>query len=122
MAKVFPQTINPKAKPTGKYAIFKPFSQLTEDDEPEIFCIFAKPDVIAALHTLASFDNNRIDNVIVPFGSGCEQTFKFAFSEALTGRNKIKKVAFQVIDSDSFLTYIWRGIYKHELINTKHNG
>ena len=77
------QTINPKAKPTGKYAIFKPFSQLTEDDEPEIFCIFAKPDVIAALHTLASFDNTRIDNVIVPFGSGCEQTFKFAFSEAL---------------------------------------
>ena len=36
------QTINPKTKPTGKYAIFKPFSQLTEDDEPEIFCNFAR--------------------------------------------------------------------------------
>ena len=74
--------INPKATPTGKYVIFKPFKSLTEDDKPEIFCIFAKPDVIAALHTLVSFDNTRIDNVIVPFGSGCEQAIKFAFSEA----------------------------------------
>ena len=35
---------------------------------------------------------------------------------------KWKKVAFEVIDFRSFLTYIWRGIYKHESINTKHNG
>ena len=34
----------------------------------------------------------------------------------------IKKVAFQVIDFRSFLTYIWRGIYKHKSINTRHNG
>ena len=74
--------INPKAEPTGRYVIFKPVELLAEDDEPAIFCIFAKPDVIAALHTLVSFDNTRIDNVIVPFGSGCEQSFKFAFSEA----------------------------------------
>ena len=26
-----------------------------------------------------------------------------------------------MIDSGTFLTYIWRGIYKHESINTKHN-
>ena len=30
---------------------------------------------------------------------------------------KWKKVAFKVIDSDSFLTYIWRGIYKHKTNN-----
>ena len=35
-----------------------------------------------ALHTLSSFDNTRIDNVIVPFGSGCEQMLTFAFDEA----------------------------------------
>ncbi len=34
----------------------------------------------------------------------------------------MKKVAFQVIDPGTFLTYIWRGIYIHESINTKHNG
>ena len=74
--------INPKAEPTGKYVIFKPVEELTEEDEPEIFCVFSQPDVTAALHSLASFDNTRIDNVIVPFGSGCEQTFKFAFHES----------------------------------------
>ena len=31
----------------------------------------------------------------------------------------MKKVAFQVIDFRSFLTSIWRGIYKHESIDTK---
>lgn len=55
---------------------------LTESDNPAIYCVFAKPDVISALHTLSSFDNTRIDNVIVPFGSGCEQMLTFAFAEA----------------------------------------
>ena len=74
--------ISPTVEPTGRYIIFKPVALLEEGDEPEIFCVFAKPDVIAALHTLASFDNTRIDNVIVPFGSGCEQAFKYALAEA----------------------------------------
>jgi len=74
--------INPVAHPTGRYVIFKPLDQLTPDDTPIIYCIFAKPDAISALHTLASFDNTRIDNVIVPFGSGCEQMLTFAFDEA----------------------------------------
>ena len=40
---------------------------------------------------------------------------------ALELKKNEKKVAFKVIDFRSFLTYIWRGIYKHESINTKHN-
>ncbi len=64
--------INPTAKPTGRYIIFKPLDLLTESDTPAIYCIFAKPDTISALHTLANFDSTRIDTVIVPFGSGCE--------------------------------------------------
>ena len=31
----------------------------------------------------------------------------------------MKKVAFEVIDFRPFLISIWRGIYKHESINTK---
>ena len=34
---------------------------------------------------------------------------------------KINKVAFEVIDYRSFLTYIWRGIYSHQFINAKQN-
>jgi uncharacterized protein (DUF169 family) len=73
--------INPVARPTGKYLIFKPLDTLDENDDPEIFCIFGNPDVIAGLHQLASFDNTRIDNVIAPFGSGCEQLLSFALKE-----------------------------------------
>lgn len=73
--------INPKAKPTGKYLVLKPISLLEENDSPEIFFVFAKADVISALHTLASFDDTRVDNVIVPFGSGCEGVFAFPLEE-----------------------------------------
>lgn len=74
--------INPLAQPTGKYVIFKPIDKLKKENNPLIYCIFAKPDVISALHTLSCFDNTRIDNVITPFGSGCEQMLTFAFDEA----------------------------------------
>ena len=74
--------ITPCVEPTGRYLIIKPLATLKDDDQPEIFCIFAKPDVIAALHSLIGFDNTRPDNMIAPFGSGCEQCFKYAFHEA----------------------------------------
>lgn len=73
--------INPVAEPTGRYFVLKPFDRLTEADEPVLFFVFEKPDVISALHTLAGFDDPRPDSVIVPFGSGCEQVFGFACKE-----------------------------------------
>lgn len=75
------QQYSPKAKPTGKYFILKPFSTLTEDDDPEIVCIFAKTDVISALHALVGYEDTRIDSVITPFTSGCEQMFLYSLSE-----------------------------------------
>lgn len=133
--------INPKANPTGRYLIMKPYNLLTEEDQPEIVFLLAKPDVIAAMHSLIGFDNTRLDNVLMPFGSGCEQLLSFAFNEtkqtdprAVLGgmdvamRNCIKQdiLTFSVPHSrfiemvhnmdDSFLnTYIWSGI-KHRLL------
>lgn len=74
-------SVNPKASPRGQYIIFKPWNTLTEDDNPEIVCLFAKPDMISALHTWASFDISRLDNVIVPHGAGCEVMLTFAFAQ-----------------------------------------
>jgi len=96
------------------------------------------------LHCLVGFDETRIDNVIVPFGSGCEQLLSFAFNEAkqanprailggmdLAMRNCIKQdiLTFSITHprfieivrnmDDSFLsTYIWEGI-KHRAIDSK---
>lgn len=74
-------SVNPKAAPKGRYIIFKPWNTLTEEDNPEIVCIFAKPDMISALHTWTSFDISQLDNVIVPHGAGCEVMLTFAFAE-----------------------------------------
>lgn len=37
--------------------------------------------MISALHTWASFDISKLDNVIVPHGAGCEVMLTFAFAE-----------------------------------------
>ena len=138
--------INPKAAPTGNYLIMKPSNLLTEADDPEIFCIFANNDVISAMHTLLGFEQGRIDNIIIPFGSGCEQLLSFAFNEAKSDnpravlggmdtamRNCIKPdmltlsiVARQMerivsYMDDTFLgTYIWENLKKrHNLPNRK---
>lgn len=74
-------SVNPKANPRGRYIIFKPWVTLTEKDNPELICLFAKPDMISALHTWASFDISRLDNVIVPHGAGCEVMLTFGFAE-----------------------------------------
>ncbi len=71
----------PQALPTGRYVVMKPLEQIVAGDEPQIYCIFARPDAIAALHCLAGFDDSRADAVIVPFGSGCEQLLGYPFSE-----------------------------------------
>ena len=81
-------SVNPKASPKGRYIVFKPWSTLTEEDTPEIVCLFATPDTISALHTWASFDVARIDNVIVPHGSGCEVMLTFAFAEAASEHSR----------------------------------
>lgn len=74
-------SINPKASPRGRYIIFKPWDTLTEEDTPDLICLFANPDMISALHTWASFDISALDNVIVPHGSGCEVMLTFGFAE-----------------------------------------
>lgn len=128
--------INPVAHPKGRYIVFKPLDKLTEKDNPEIFCIFGNPDMMSALHTLVGFDKTRIDNVIVPFGAGCEQMITFAFAEAekdsprailggmdtaMRGCLKSNTLTFSVSAStfkrmiynaeSTFLeTYIWKGL------------
>lgn len=128
--------INPRPQPTGRYIIFKPLDQLSAEDDPAIYCVFARADVVSALHTLASYDNTRIDNVIVPFGSGCEQMLTFAFDEArrenpravLGGMDNamrgcvkpdVQTLSFSALmfermvrnmDRSFLATYIWQGI------------
>jgi hypothetical protein len=71
----------PNVEAPGKYIIFKRWDQLNETDKPDVVIFFAKPDVLAGLFTLASFD--EVDNigVITPFGAGCGTIVQYPFIE-----------------------------------------
>ncbi|MGQ9462931.1 MAG: DUF169 domain-containing protein [Candidatus Fervidibacter sp.] len=55
----------------AKYAVSKRWDKLEPSEEPMVVIFVAKPDIIAALFTLANFDHPDLNGAIAPFGSGC---------------------------------------------------
>ena len=88
-----------------KYVIFKPLIDIVlEKEEPQVIVFIADPDQLSALIVLAKYGRAGNDNVIVPFGAGCQQIGIFAYREAqsespravlgltdLSARNNLKK-------------------------------
>ena len=125
---------NPYTISKGKYLIIKPFDALTETDTPEIISFFASPNTMSALHALASYDKGTSDNVISPFGSGCDTLIGFALKEidnktnrpiiggldpAMRAYIKKDKLTFSIpysrfltmvdnMDSSFLNTYVWK--------------
>ena len=102
-----------------KYVIFKPLSDIVpEKEEPQVIVFIADPDQLSALTVLAKYGRPGNDNVIVPFGAGCQQIGIFAYREAqsespravlgltdLSARNNLKKL----LDRNVFsFTVPWR--------------
>ena len=63
-------TVDPRQAP-ARYCVFKPVSQFTADEEPEVVIFFARPEVISGLNQLATFVTNDFEAVTSPFGAGC---------------------------------------------------
>lgn len=64
----------------AKNIVFKRWDLLEEADEPEVVAFFAKPDVLAALFTLANFDR-KDPAVYAPFGAGCSSVVQYPYRE-----------------------------------------
>lgn len=62
--------VNPR-EATGKYCIFKPLSQFSEDQKPEFVIFFARPEILSGLFTQAIFTTGDMECVVSPFGAGC---------------------------------------------------
>ena len=67
-------------KAPARNIVFKRWDKLEIGDEPEVVVFFAKPDVLSALFTLASFDELE-SGVYTPFGAGCASIVQYPCQE-----------------------------------------
>lgn len=70
---------------TEKYVVFKPLTELTPDETPEIIILLANADQLSALIVLANYDKETQDNVKIDFAAGCQQTILYPMHEAEKG-------------------------------------
>lgn len=65
----------------SEYVVFKPWEQITEQDEPELIVFFVNADQLSALAVMADFNRGTNQSVTAPFGAAC-QPILFGFAEA----------------------------------------
>ncbi|MCL5025480.1 MAG: DUF169 domain-containing protein [Chloroflexi bacterium] len=65
------------------YVVFKPLEMVDlEKEMPQLVCLYCNPDQLAALVALANYYRHGTDNVIIPFGSGCQTLCLLPYYEA----------------------------------------
>jgi uncharacterized protein (DUF169 family) len=76
----------PAFEAPAKYIVFKRWDNLSGADNPEVVVVFAQPDVLSGLFTLASFDEKEGAMNVTPFGSGCSSIVQYPYLE--TGKER----------------------------------
>jgi uncharacterized protein (DUF169 family) len=71
-----------------EYIVFKPLSEITKSETPEIVIFLANADQISALTVLANYDRATNDNVKIEFAAGCQQCVLLALDEAANDNPK----------------------------------
>lgn len=64
-----------------EFVVFKPWEQVTEQEEPELIVFFVNADQLAALVVMADFNRGTNQSITAPFGAAC-QPILFGFAEA----------------------------------------
>jgi uncharacterized protein (DUF169 family) len=64
-----------------EYVVFKPWEQVTQQDEPELIVFFANADQLSALVVMADYNRGSNQSITAPFGAGC-QSILFGYAEA----------------------------------------
>jgi len=65
-----------------RYVVLKPLSQVRDDERPEVVIFLVDPDRLSALVVLANYDREGNENVIMPWGAGCQTIGILAYREA----------------------------------------
>jgi hypothetical protein len=73
---------------TGQTIVFKRWDRLADDDQPEVVIVFATPDVLSGLFTLANFDEIEPNGVFTPFSAGCGTIVYYPYLEIGAARKR----------------------------------
>jgi len=65
-----------------RYVVLKPLSQVAGSERPEVVIFLVDPDRLSALVVLANYDRDGNENVIMPWGAGCQTIGILAYREA----------------------------------------
>jgi uncharacterized protein (DUF169 family) len=65
-----------------RYVVLRPLSQVGPTERPEIVIFLVDPDRLSALVVLANYGRGTNDNVIMPWGAGCQTIGILAYREA----------------------------------------
>lgn len=87
MARRFYAEVDPRPAPK-RYCVFKPLSQFSENELPEVVIFFARPEVISGLHQLAVFVTGDLEAVMSPMGAGCANILTWPVKYLSRGRLK----------------------------------
>lgn len=74
--RAFMDDIAPEKAP-GKYCVFKPLEQFTDEDPPLVLTFFARPEVLSALFTLTTYATGDHNFVVSPFAPACGSIFSW---------------------------------------------
>jgi hypothetical protein len=70
-----------------RYVVFKPLAEVDiEREQPSSVVFLVDPDRLSALVVLANYEGPAGENVIIPWGAGCQSLGIFTFREAQAER------------------------------------
>ncbi|UCZ55703.1 DUF169 domain-containing protein [Desulfurispirillum indicum] len=72
----------------GKVTVFKPLDRVEPGEEPVVVTIFCNADQLSALVVLCNSFQEGIDNVMSPFGAGCQSMGLLAYHQLAAERPK----------------------------------
>ncbi len=64
----------------AEYVVFKPWEQLSEDDQPELLIFFTNADQLSALVIMADYNRGTNQSITAPFGAAC-QSILYGYAE-----------------------------------------
>jgi uncharacterized protein (DUF169 family) len=64
-----------------EYVVFKPWEQVTEEDNPELIVFFTNADQLSALVVMADYNRGSNQSITAPFGAAC-QSILFGYAES----------------------------------------